>query len=425
MRKDCIMIELPTSVPPLESRPYDLILKGGHVIDPKRGLSTRMDVAIANGRISAVEKDIYPLHARRIIDVSPYYVTPGLIDMHVHLDHHFYEGGLVADAHSFSQGVTTFIDAGSPGALSWDEFHQNMIQRSRTRILAFLNIVDDGMRGDCEQETFRMRPELAAEAALAHSDLIVGIKCAHYWTWQPYDADHGPWTNIDRGVQAGELCHMPVMVDFWPRPERPYADLILQKMRPGDIHTHVFGQHFPILDDDGRLNPILFEARQRGIIFDLGHGAGSFWFRNAIPALAQGFVPDSLGTDLHKSSIHGLPGGQLGVMSKYLCMGMSLEEAVRRATVTPAQQISRPELGTLDIGAEADVAVLALREGEFAFVDCGKAKMVGHQMLQAALTLRAGQVVYDSAGLTYPDWHSAPPEYWICKQPTGAPAKKG
>ncbi len=419
------MIELPTSVPPLQDRRYDLILKGGHVIDPKHGLSTRMDVAIAGGRIAAVEKDIYPLHAQRVLDVSPYYVTPGLIDMHVHLDHRFYEGGLVADAHSFSQGVTTFVDAGSPGALSWDEFYQNMVQRSRTRILAFLNIVDDGMRGAVEQETFRMRPELAAEKALAHPDLIVGIKCAHYWTWQPYDADHGPWTNVDRAVQAAELCHMPVMVDFWPRPERPYADLILKKLRPGDIHTHVFAQQFPILDEEGRLNPIMNEARERGVIFDLGHGGGSFWFRNAVPAMAQGFVPDSLGTDLHRSSLPWLPGGQLGVMSKYLCMGMSLEETVMRATVTPARQISRPELGTLDVGAEADVAVLTVREGEFAYVDCGKAKMMGRQALQAILTLRAGQVMYDSVGLSIPDWYNAPPAYWICRQAGAAPAKKG
>jgi dihydroorotase len=395
----------------------DLLLKGGHVIDPAGGLSARRDVAVADGRIAAVEGDIDPARAGRVIDASAYYVTPGLIDMHVHLDPRFYFGGLVADAHSFSQGVTTMVDAGSPGSLNWQSFQDNVIATSKTRVLAFLNVVDQGMMGACEQEVGRMKPDLAAETALAHPETIVGIKCAHYWTHQPWDADHQPWDNIERGVQAGERCDLPVMVDFWPRPpERSYRDLVMNKLRPGDIHTHVFAQQFPIIIENGRLNPLMFEARQRGIIFDVGHGAGSFWFRNAVPAVKQGFVPDSISTDLHKNSIAGLPAGMLGVMSKFLNMGLTLEDVVRRSTVAPAHEIDRPELGTLDIGAEADLAVLTLDEGPCAFVDCGRARMDGSQRLEAVMTLRQGEVVYDPQGLSMPPWEGAPRAYWVVQQ---------
>ena len=406
---------------------YDLVLKGGHVIDPKSGLSARMDLAVTDGRIAALEKDICPCRAIKAVNVSNYYVTPGLVDMHVHLDPRFFAEGVVADAHSFSQGVTTMVDVGSPGALTWPLFESEVVAKSRTRVFAFLNIVDQGMMGACEQEVFRMKPDLAAQTALDHPGVILGIKCAHYWTSLPWDADHQPWDNVERAVQAGELCHLPVMVDFWPRPpERSYEDLILKKLRPGDIHTHVFAQQFPIIIENGRLNPLMFEARKRGVIFDVGHGGGSFWFRNAVPAVKQGFMPDSFSTDLHTGSIFGLPGGMLGVMSKFLNMGVGLEEIILRSTVTPAREINRPELGTLDIGAEADVAVLDVMEGEFGFVDCGRAKMLGNKMLKAMMTVRKGNVVYDPTGLSMPKWDEAPAEYWVVRQgrASAATAKK-
>jgi len=405
----------------MRTQTYDLVLAGGHVIDPDSGTSAPLDVAIADGRIAHVGPAIEGAAARQTVDVSGLYVVPGLIDMHVHLDPRFYFGGLVTDAHSFSSGITTMVDAGSSGANTFWQMKEWVIDRSKTRVLAFLNVVDAGMTGDPEQEVSRMRPLLAAGVARAYPDLIVGIKVAHYWTWQPYDADHQPWDNVDRGVEAGELCGLPMMVDFWPRPERPYEDLILKKMRPGDIHTHVFAQQFPIILPDGSVNPALFQAQERGIIFDVGHGGGSFWFRNAVRALQQGFVPNSISTDLHVNSINGLPTNLLGTMSKFLNMGMSLEEVIRRTTITPAAEINRRELGTLRVGAEADVAVLALERGEFGFIDCGGARMRGDQRLRCALTLRAGEVAYDPEGMTMPDWESAPAPYWVCKQPTGAP----
>jgi dihydroorotase len=203
------------------------------------------------------------------------------------------------------------------------------------------------------------------------------------------------------------------MVDFWPRPpERLYPDLILKKLRPGDIHTHVFARQFPIVDKAGKVYPYMREARERGVIFDLGHGAGSFWFRNALPALRDGFPPDSISTDLHMGNINGPVVSTLMTMSKYLSMGMSLQEVIYRSTVTPAREINRPELGTLSVGAEADVAVLRRLEGSFGYSDCGRAKMVGSSKLECAMTLRAGKVVFDPTGLSMPYWEQAPAPYW-------------
>ncbi len=400
---------------------YDLVLQGGHVIDPANGIDAPMDVAIRDGRIAAVGAHLAASSAKTV-DVSGYFVTPGLIDMHVHLHPDWYTGGVVADAHSWCAGITTMVDAGSAGGASFGDFMERVVAKSKTRVLAFVNIVDWGMRGACEQETSRMKPLVAAKAAEAYPDIIVGIKTAHYWTWQPYDEAHGPWTAIDRGVEAARLCGKPLMVDFWPRPERTYEDLILKKLGRGDIHTHVFAQQFPIITPQGKVNEALFQARERGVIFDVGHGGGSFWFRNAAPAIEQGFVPDSISTDLHTgNAANGLVGNILGVMSKLLNLGLSLKDVILRATVAPAREISRPELGTLSVGSAADVAVLALREGQFGFYDCGRAKLLGTKKLECALTLQGGEVRYDSAGISMPEWLDAPDAYWVCKSPTGAP----
>ncbi|MFH1084200.1 MAG: amidohydrolase/deacetylase family metallohydrolase [Chloroflexota bacterium] len=405
---------------------YDLLLKGGHVVDPKNSISRSMDVAIRDGRIAAVQPEIATALAAQTVDVSGLYVTPGLIDMHVHLDPCFYVGGIVADGQSFSSGITTFVDAGSSGAANFGEFKARVIERSKTRVLAFLNIVEAGMLGVVEQDVWRMRPAIAAGVVRAYPDLLVGIKTAHYWTHQPYDEGHQPWDAVDRGVEAGVLCDKPLMVDFWPRPERPYEDLILKKLRPGDIHTHVFGQQFPIILENGQVNPALFEAQQRGIIFDVGHGGGSFWFRNAVPAVRQGFIPHSISTDLHTgNAANGLVTNLLNVMNKFLNMGLSVEDVIMRATVAPAREIGHPELGTLNVGAEADVAVFALLRGRYGFIDCGRAKMIGERKLSTMLTLRAGKVAYDPEGITMPEWEQAPDSYWVCAQPTGAaPARR-
>ena len=397
---------------------FDLLLKGGHVIDPANNINQVMDVAISKNRIAAVAPDLDPSLAVRVIDASNTYVTPGLIDIHVHAYHTREPEGLsiVADHHSFRSGVTTMVDTGTAGSKHFLHFKRTVIDMSKTRIFAFINIVKSGMIGDFEQDVSEMDPELAASVVLAYPEICVGIKTAHYWTYQPWDEVHTPWAAVDRALEASALCKKPLMVDFWPRSERPYPDL-LQKMKPGDIHTHMYAQQFPVLDENKQPNKFLFEARQRGIIFDLGHGAGSFWFRQAIPAMAGGFGPDSISTDLHIGNVNGPVVDMLTTMSKLLSIGMPLQETVYRSTVTPAHEIGHPELGTLTEGAEADIAMLRLEEGEFGFSDCGPAKYIGNKKLSCSMTIRAGEVVYDPTGIAQPLWEEAPADYWIIRQP--------
>jgi len=402
---------------------FDLLLQNGHVIDPAQGIDEQADVAIADGRIAAIGQALPEHKAHAHVDCQGLYVVPGLIDMHVHVYPHRVPFGVVADAHSFSAGITTMIDAGSAGAVTFGLFKEQVLDRARTRVLAFVNIVDLGMGGDFEQDPRRMDPLAAAHIAQAFPEQVVGIKAAHYWVWQPWDAEHPPWLCVDRAVEAGSLCGKPVMVDFWPRPpQRPYEDLILKHLRPGDIHTHVYARQFPLMLPEGRLNPALEQARKRGVIFDVGHGAGSFWFRQAQPAIQQGFVADSISTDLHTgNAATGLVGDLLQVMSKFLNMGLSLSDVIARATVAPAKEIGHPELGTLALGSCADVAVLTLERGGFAYIDCGHARMPGDRRLRCLLTLRAGEIVYDPQGLSMPDWPKAPPRYWRVGRPPGAP----
>ncbi len=396
---------------------YDILLKGGHVIDPQNNLDQVMDVAVTGDRIARVAADIDPVLAQTVADVSGLYVTPGLIDIHVHAYHTREPEGLsvVIDHHSFRSGVTTVVDTGTSGAKHFLHFKRTVIDTSKTRIFALINIVKSGMIGDFEQDVREMDPELAASIVLAYPEICVGIKTAHYWTHQPIDeATHPVWAAVDRGLEAAALCGKLLMVDFWPRPERTYPDL-LKKMRPGDIHTHVYAQQFPVLDENNKPNKFYFEARERGIIFDVGHGAGSFWFRQAIPAMQGGFSPDSISTDLHIGNVNGPVFDMLTTMSKFLCMGMPLQETIYRSTVTPAQEIGHPELGTLSEGAEADIAVLRLEEGRFGYSDCGKAKYFGSQKLTCDMTLRAGKVVYDLNGRSMPEWPDAPAAYWTIR----------
>jgi dihydroorotase len=405
---------------------YDLLLKNGHVIDPKNNRDGKMDVAIANGKVAAVEADINPALATKAIDVSGHYVTPGLIDIHVHVYHTRAPEGapeglsVVADAHSFRSGVTTMVDTGTAGARHFLHFKSTCIDKQKTRIFAFINICDQGMLGEFEQDVSTFNIEQCAGTVLAYPDLCVGVKTAHFWTTKPWDALHPPWAAVDMSIKAAELCKKPVMYDFWPRlPERGYDELILKKARAGDIHTHVFAQQFPIILPDGKVNPIMAEARKRGVIFDLGHGAGSFWFRNGARAMAQGFSPDSISTDLHTGNVHGVVLDMITTMNKILNLGMPLNEVIYRSTVTPANEIAHPELGHLSVGACADVAVLSMRRGDFGYVDCGKARIRGDKKLECLMTVRAGEIVFDGDGLSAPNWQDAPPAYWVIPETQG------
>ena len=381
---------------------YDLVLKGGHVIDPKNKISGRRDVAVKNGKIAEVGTNIAASKAAKTIDVSGLYVTPGLIDLHVHV----YAGTGTAytgpssvrpDDHSFRSGVTTVVNAGSSGWRNFEDFKQLIIDRAQTRVLALLNIVGAGMAGAPEQNLKDMDPVKAAEMAAKYKAIIVGFKTAHY---------AGPeWTPVENAVKAGEIAKVPIMVDFGQfRSERPYEELVTKKLRPGDMSTHMFLGRVPMLDDNGKVRPFLLEARKRGVIFDVGHGGGSFLFRLAVPAVKQGFLPDSISTDLHIGSMNGAMQTMLTTMSKFLNMGMTLDDVVLRSTWHPARQIKREELGNLSVGTPADIAVLRLQKGDFGFVDVNGARMQGTQKLDGELTTRDGKVVWDLNGRSRSDW---------------------
>jgi dihydroorotase len=388
--------------------PYDLLLKGGHVVDARNNLSAIRDVAIAQGKIAAVAENIPPSQARKTIDVSSLYIAPGLVDIHVHVfagsmqREYLGENCVRADGFTFRSGVTTVVDAGSSGWRNFGEFRDQIINRSKTRVFAMLNIVGSGMGGrpDVEQNTRDMEPQRTAEVALRNKDVVVGIKVAHY---------AGPeWIAVDRGVEAGNLAGIPVMVDFATfRPERTFQELVLKHLRPGDIYTHQYLSAVPMFDENGKLLPYLFEARKRGIIFDVGHGGGSFSWRQAIPAVKQGFTPDSISTDLHVDSMNAGMKDMLNVLSKFLNMGMSLDDVIARATWHPAREIHHEELGHLTVGAPADVAVLRLVEGDFGFVDSARLRMRGTRKLVGEMTLRDGRVVWDLNGMNSDDWEHA------------------
>ncbi len=384
---------------------YELLLKGGHVLDPANQINGPHDVGISDGKIATVDQNISERKAEKVIDVSGLYVTPGLIDIHVHV----YAGTGLAhvltgdqsvypDGFSFRAGVTTLVDAGTSGWRNFPDFKQRVVDRARTRVLAMLNIVGGGMAGDeIEQNLKDMSVEATAKMAMNHSDVVVGIKTAHY---------KGPeWVPVDRALQAGRLAKIPIMVDFGDfRPERPFEDLVLKHLRPGDMYTHTYLGRVPLLDKNGKVRPYMLAARQRGVKFDVGHGGGSFWWRQAIPAIRQGFYPDSISTDLHIGSMNAGMKNMLNVMSKFLNLGVSLTDVVQMSTWNPAQQIKRPELGHLSIGATADIAVLRLYRGDFGFLDVRNVRLKGTRLLVGELTLRGGEVMWDLNGRAGKPW---------------------
>lgn len=391
---------------------YDLLLQGGHVIDAKNHISAIRDVAIRDGRVAAVAEHINPASALKTVDVKGLYVTPGLVDIHVHVyastgERNSYAGdnGVFPDGFTLRSGVTTAADAGSSGYKNFEDFKEHIIDRSKTRVLAFLNIVGAGMRGPkYENNLADMDAEKAAEMANRYHGLIVGIKTAHY---------AGPeWTPVEHAVQAGTLANIPVMVDFGEnRPERPISVLLTQKLRPGDIYTHVFSGLRNELDTSGHVSSALWEGRKRGVIFDVGHGGGSFAWRVAVPAIREGFLPDSISTDLHIGSMNAGMKDMLNVMSKFLALGLSVDDVIVRSNWNPAREIHHPELGNLSVGSPGDVVALRVEHGNFGFTDMYGARMNGNRKFVCELTIRDGKIVYDLNGISRPEWDKLPANY--------------
>ena len=387
--------------PVARGQAIDLLLKNGHVFDPKNNIDAVMDVAIADGKIFSVATNISSANAKKVIDVTGFYVCPGLIDIHTHVfvgsnPETFADGSLSISPDDFApkSGVTTVVDAGTSGWHNFPVFKDHVIDRSKTRILAFLNIAGTGLSGKPTQEDLNdMDPDKAAEMIQKFPDIIVGVKIGHY--------EGKEWLPFDQALLASKKANVPLLVECH-LPQYSLEDQ-LKRMRPGDIITHSYekvSERMSVVDEQGRVRPFVKEAQQRGILFDLGHGGAGFWFSEALPALQQGLAPNSFGTDFHRFSMNAGMKDMLNVMSKYMAMGMTKEDVLRRATWAPAKAIKREDLGNLSVGAVADIAVLSLREGNFGFTDAGGNKIEGHQKFEAELTVRAGKIVWDLNGIS-------------------------
>ncbi len=389
---------------------YDILLKGGHLIDPKNQIDEMMDLAIKDDKVAAVAKEISASRAKKIIDASGLYVVPGLIDMHVHVFLGHSPGAYIAngptsvmpDGFTFRAGVTTVVDAGSSGWRNFPQFKRQTIDKAKTRVLALLNIVGTGMESRFkEQDVSDMNPTMTAHMiSRLYPDILVGIKSAHYW---------GDFTQVDKAVEAGRMAKVPVMVDFGEHdPPNSIQSLFFDHLRPGDMFTHTYSygpsNRETIVDEDGKVKPFIFAAQKRGIVFDVGHGGGAFSWRQAVPATKQGFKANVISTDLHTQSMNAGMKDLSNVLSKFMAMGYTLPEVILRATWNPARVINRPDLGHLTVGTEADVAILRVVTGDFGFVDVRRKRLSGGQKLVPELTLRAGRVVYDLNGMSMQDF---------------------
>ena len=382
-------------------RKYDLLLKGGRLIDPASDRDGQFDVATSGGHIALVDKDISPNLARTVADVSGLVVTPGLVDLHAHF--YGYSASILPDAHCLPEGTTTAADAGGSGHLTFDDFNEQIIAPAITNVFALLNIAGEGMVGEPEQDLDGMDSELTALKIAQRPDLIVGVKVAHYM---------GPgWEPLDRGIQAAEENGVYLMVDQSPIHTRPMDEMMLEHLRPGDMVTHCYALSKPMTDIHDKVKPHFIQARERGVQFDVGHGAGSFSFRIAKAAIEQGFLPDTISTDMHRASILANQATMPETMSKLLALGMELPEIIRRSTWDPAQAIGHPELGNLGQTVPADIAVLNITEGEFGLVDNGTDNRVykSDKRIVCEMTIKNGQVVWDKNGRSRDDWSSTPP----------------
>ena len=394
-----------------QSQPaYDLLLRGGHVLDDKNHIDATMDVAIKDGKIAKVAPHILPSDALKTVDVKGLYVTPGLIDIHVHVyagtgERNSYAGdnSVPPDGFTFRVGVTTVVDAGCSGWRNFEDFKQRIIDRSKTRVFALLNIVGSGMRGPkYEQNTADMDGEATAAMALKYPQTVVGIKTAHY--------EGNDWIPVDQAEIAGRKANIPIMVDFGvDRPARPIYDLMTKKLRPGDIYTHMYSglRHE---QDPATLGPsqALIEGRKRGIYFDVGQGGGSFKWSLAVPMIKAGFIPDSISTDLHITSMNAAMKDELNVADKILALGVPLKEVVAEMTSHPAHEIKHDELGNLSEGSIADIAVLRLEKGKFGFTDMIDTRFDGTEKLDCELTIKDGKIVYDLNGISASLWNESP-----------------
>lgn len=373
---------------------FDLLVAGGRVIDPAQNLDGPRDVAIRGGKIAAVEQGIPRAQAREVIDVSGKLVTPGLIDLHTHVFPYVGPYGIEPDPYCVKRGVTTVIDAGTSGALTFAAFRRYTIERAATRIRALLHVVAIGMvagstpnMGELEDLRYCV-PEMAAKVASENRDLIVGFKIRFSEQYTGKNDLEG----MKRARVAADTARLPLMIhiggSYTPLEE------FLALMKKGDVVTHSFNSHpHGLLDVNGKLLPEVVVARERGVLFDVGHGAGSFSFDVMEKCLALGFAPDTISSDLYSANINGPVYDLPTTLSKFLLLGMKLDDVVRRATVNASRVFNfGAPIGTLAPGSEADVSMFELADGEFTFTDSDRKTRTGRQKFVPVVTVRGGKV---------------------------------
>jgi dihydroorotase len=371
----------------------DLILKGGRVIDPSQELDGILDVGFAGGKVAAMAKHLHPGPETDVRDVSDLIVTPGLIDMHTHV----YWGGtsLSIDAEEFCRksGVTTAVDTGSAGPGNFAGFRKHVIERSQTRILAYLHISHAGIYafghgievGESENMKL-MNPAAAVEVVEANRDIIVGMK-VRVGRYASGDQGAAP---LDIALQVADETGVPLMAHIDEPP--PSYDDVVNRLRPGDVLTHCF-RPFPNVpySGQGKVKASVEAARKRGVLFDVGHGGGSFAFKTARTMLANGFLPDTISSDVHVLCINGPAFDQVTTLSKFICLGMILPDEIACSTSNAAYALKRPELGSLRPGSVGDATILSLKEGSFDYVDVMGEHLIGQQRLFSEAVVVGGK----------------------------------
>lgn len=375
---------------------YDLVIENGTLVDPSQGIHGVMDVAFEDGRVAAVGDEVGNGHT--VIDATGKIVAPGMIDIHVHVFPGVTHLGIEADSTCVARGATTVVDAGSAGADIFPGFRKYVIEVSETRILAQLNISSQGMLtreiGEFELPEYA-NVDKAVRMIEEHRDLILGVKVR--LTKNSIVSKASGMTPLYRAREAGDAVGLPIMV----HPQGAWCDTIddvLEVMKDGDIVTHSFhGMECGILDDEGNIRDSVHEAMERGVIFDVGHGAGSFSWDVAEKALAQGVQPKTISSDLHSGNLHGPVYDLANVITKFVHLGLSLDEVLAKVTSVPAKAVlMQDEIGTLRVGAWGDAVIFEVREGEFELMDSSKNVRVGRQKLEPVTVVKSGKVYRQS-----------------------------
>ena len=376
--------------------PYDMLIKGGTVIDPAQDLHAVRDVALAGGRVAAVDDEIYEETAQTVIDAAGYLVTPGLIDLHVHVWWGVSHYGVEPDPTCLARGVTTVYDTGSSGADTFPGFKKYVIDASATRVKAFLHVSSQGLLSPGIGELTDLRfadVSRAVRMCEEHKDDIAGVKIRMTRSLVGENGKEG----LKRARQVCDATGLPLMIH--PNASPVSFEDMMDELRPGDIVTHCFHQSDTgILDDSGAVRPAARRAAQNGILFDVGHGQGSFAFDVAEAAMSQDFPPGAISSDLHVYNLNGPVYDLVTTVSKFLVLGLSLDQALEKVTSAPARAMGMlGEIGTLCPGARADLAILELNSGSFVFTDARDRTRSAEQKLQPVSTIAGGRLYAPSA----------------------------